>query len=239
MDHKNAVVVGASGSIGREVCSAFNRKGFSGIAVDLTPPDREILGWEHVISDINNPNLNFELESVQHVVHIVGGSTHAELRLKSSRALMEASEFREVLELNLVSAWSSLRAFLPIMLRGSGDRSFTFIGSINAYGGWGLPGYSSSKAALTGLVRQLAADYGPEGIRSNLVTLGSVNTDGVRASTALLGEVFDPSKIAQTAPLRRILEASEVAEVVSSIALSFVGMTGSEVVLDCGQSITR
>jgi 3-oxoacyl-[acyl-carrier protein] reductase len=239
MDHKNAVVVGASGSIGREVCLAFNRKGFSGTAVDLIAPDRELLGWEYVISDINNPNLSFDLESVQHVVHIVGGSTDAELRLKSTGSLMETSEFREVLELNLVSAWSVLRAFLPIMLQGRGDRSFTFIGSINAYGGWGLPGYSSSKAALTGLVRQLAAYYGPQGIRTNLVTLGSVNTDGVRSSAALLGEVFDPAKIAQTAPLRRILEASEVAEVVSSIALSFVGMTGSEVVLDCGQSITR
>lgn len=239
MGSKHAVVVGASGSIGQEVCLALSRMGFSGIAIDLKSPERKLPGWDFVISDVNNLDPSLQFQSAQHVVHIAGGSTEAELRLRPTRTLLETNDFRAVLELNLVSAWSVLRAFLPKMLEGSGDRSFTFIGSINAYGGWGLPGYSASKAALNGLVRQLAAEYGPMGIRLNLVTLGSVDTDGVRALAARVGDTFDPQKISRTAPLRRVLEPSEVAEVVSNIAVNFVGMTGSEVVLDCGQSITR
>jgi NAD(P)-dependent dehydrogenase (short-subunit alcohol dehydrogenase family) len=41
--------------------------------------------------------------------------------------------------------------------------------------------YATAKAAIEGLTRALAVDYGPQGIRTNAVALGSINTEHYEA----------------------------------------------------------
>jgi len=84
---------------------------------------------------------------------------------------------------NLTGVYASCRAFLPGMVaRGSG--SIVVIGSMT--GKRPLPGrtpYAASKTALIGLVRTLAWDAGPFGVRVNLVSPGPV--DGERLESVL------------------------------------------------------
>jgi NAD(P)-dependent dehydrogenase (short-subunit alcohol dehydrogenase family) len=77
--------------------------------------------------------------------------------------------------------------------------------------------YATAKAAIEGLTRALAVDYGPRGIRTNAVALGSIVTE--RYDAAL------DEALARVHPLGRAGAAEEVAEVVAHLlspAASFV-----------------
>lgn len=78
--------------------------------------------------------------------------------------------------------------------------------------------YATAKAAVEGLTRALAVDYGPQGIRTNAVALGSIHTE--RHAAFLAG--LDPaeadrvtSELTRLHPVGRIGRTGEVAEAVA------------------------
>lgn len=95
--------------------------------------------------------------------------------------------------------------------------------------------YGISKAAETALVRNLAIEWGPAGVRANAIAPGLVKTDFARA----LWE--DPKRLGlveAVTPLRRIGQPAEIAGValfLASDASSFV--TGQTIVADGGMTI--
>ena len=103
----------------------------------------------------------------------------------------------------------------------------------------GAPGYSSycaAKGGVEALVRSLAVDVGPDGIRVNAVAPGLVHTP----MAYLQRENFDELEpaIAERHPLRRIGQAEDIAGPVAfllSDASSW--MTGQTIVVDGGYTI--
>ncbi|GAA2521950.1 SDR family NAD(P)-dependent oxidoreductase [Winogradskya humida] len=96
----------------------------------------------------------------------------------------------------------------------------------------GALAYATAKAAVEGLTRALAVDYGPRGVRVNAVALGSVATSRSDAH----GEEF-AREIALLQPLGRLGRATEVADAVAfllSDAASFI--TGAIIPVDGGRS---
>ncbi len=114
-----------------------------------------------------------------------------------------------------------------------GQGSVTIVSSIAGLRGNTMLGaYGVSKAADMQLVRNLAVEWGPRGIRANCIAPGLVRTDFARA----LWE--DPAMLAErtaTTPLRRIGEPDEIAGAAVFLA-SAAGrfMTGQTIVIDGG-----
>jgi SDR family mycofactocin-dependent oxidoreductase len=82
----------------------------------------------------------------------------------------------QMLAINLTGAWNTVRATIPALLdRGSG--AITFVSSTSALGGVAnFSHYVTAKHGITGLMRAVAAEYGPAWIRSNAVCPTGVDT---------------------------------------------------------------
>jgi enoyl-[acyl-carrier protein] reductase III len=132
-------------------------------------------------------------------------------------------------------------AMLPLIqnfhrLSSNGDKSLVAVSSLGAIRA--IPNYTAvgaSKAALESMVRHLAAEYAPEGIRVNAVSAGTVDTD------ALLHfpnreELLDEAR--GRTPAGRLLVPQHVANTVVYLCTDFASMIhGHTLVVDGGYSI--
>jgi NAD(P)-dependent dehydrogenase (short-subunit alcohol dehydrogenase family) len=113
---------------------------------------------------------------------------------------------------NVRGAMLACQAALPALADGS---PIVFISSIAGLtSGSQLPAYDASKAALEGLMRHVAREGAPRGIRANIVCPGLVDTPLGRLASA-----GRPSRARSTVPFGRQATAWEVAYA----ALFFVG----------------
>jgi len=105
----------------------------------------------------------------------------------------------------------------------------------------GAVAYATAKAAVEGLTRALAVDYGPHGVRANAVALGTVATGRHRAALAAMGQAAATGRQAELArlhPLGRVGAPDEAAAAVAWLlgdAASFV--SGAVVPVDGGRSV--
>jgi NAD(P)-dependent dehydrogenase (short-subunit alcohol dehydrogenase family) len=89
--------------------------------------------------------------------------------------------------------------------------------------------YSTSKAALAALTREMAADFGPLGVRVNAISPGEIDTAILSPGT---------EKIVETLPMRRLGTPDEVAKAIYFLctdASSYV--TGAELHINGGQHV--
>lgn len=97
----------------------------------------------------------------------------------------------------------------------------------------GLAGYAASKAGLLGLARALAAEYGPRGVRVNVVQPGVIATD---MTANMLSSLEKRAGIVAETPLRRVGRPEDVAGAVEYL-LRAPFVTGAALVVDGGLSL--
>lgn len=91
--------------------------------------------------------------------------------------------------------------------------------------------YTAAKGALLALTRTAAKEWGPQGIRVNMVSGGLLRSTD--ASSATPAEVFD--MIAAATPLRKVTTPEEVADAVVMLLSPLArGITGQNLVVDGG-----
>ncbi len=144
-----------------------------------------------------------------------------------------ASEtFRKVVDVNLTGVFLLAKHTIPRLRRGGG--TFTAIASdagLNGFQGFGA--YCASKHAVVGLVKSLALDHGPEGVRSNAICPGYVDTPMLDRLLVELGGTREEADAA--VPLGRLASVDDVAELVSFVtsdAASYIN--GAMLSLDGG-----
>jgi NAD(P)-dependent dehydrogenase (short-subunit alcohol dehydrogenase family) len=148
-----------------------------------------------------------------------------------------ASVYDEVMAVNVGGVFFACQAFVPLIPRGG---SVVVVASVQAYAAQkSVAAYSMGKGALLSLVRAMAVDHAPDGIRVNAVCPGSVDTPMLRTSAAQFGGGRSTDDVVaewgRSHPLGRVATPGEVAEVIhflASPAAAFV--TGADVKVDGG-----
>ncbi|WP_214104361.1 mycofactocin-coupled SDR family oxidoreductase [Acrocarpospora catenulata] len=160
---------------------------------------------------------------------------------------LSEQQWSDLIAVNLTGAWNTVRAAVPALLdRGSG--AVTFVASGAALGGIAnFSHYVTAKHGIVGLMRAVAAEYGPANIRSNAVCPTAVDTPMTRNSfyTSLFTGGQSESREAMLEALRglhllpiSVIEAEDVANAVvwiSSPAARYV--TGTVLPVDAGNHI--
>ena len=139
---------------------------------------------------------------------------------------------------NLTSAFLGAKYQIPAMLE-RGEGSLIFVSSFVGYTA-AMPGaatYAASKAGLIGLMKALAVEYGPQGIRVNALLPGGTQT----AAADVMADTEEMKEFVRNMhALKRIAAPEEQAQAalfLASDAGSFV--TGSAMLLDGGLSINK
>jgi NAD(P)-dependent dehydrogenase (short-subunit alcohol dehydrogenase family) len=177
LDGRTAVVIGVGG-IGRECAVALAAQGARVWAVDRDadrakevaalcggdPCQLDILDSKAVLSAV---------EAFGRVdILVLTAGTHIRKPLRQ----YTADDFATVMDLNLGASFEVLRAFAEAMAEQGGGSvvAFSSMRAVALEPGQGV--YSASKAGLTQLVRAVATEYGPNGVRANLIAPGIVHT---------------------------------------------------------------
>jgi SDR family mycofactocin-dependent oxidoreductase len=89
-------------------------------------------------------------------------------------------QWQDILDVNLTGVWKTVKAAIPPMIKQGTGGSIILTSSIAGLAGTANIGaYTSAKHGVTGLMRTLAVELAPHGIRCNSVHPGLINTDMV------------------------------------------------------------
>jgi meso-butanediol dehydrogenase/(S,S)-butanediol dehydrogenase/diacetyl reductase len=126
------------------------------------------------------------------------------------------------------------RAALPHMVaRGMG--TIVNVGSVNALLALGNPAYSAAKAGLINLTKSIATEYGPSGIRANLVSPGTIRTESPSWQKRLARDPQVFEKLARWYPVGRVGEPSDIAAAIAFLASDEAAfVNGANLVVDGG-----
>lgn len=146
---------------------------------------------------------------------------------------MSIAEFRGVFDVHVTGAFAMTRAFLP-HLKTTGRGSALFTASMASF--LGMPyvvGYSAAKAAYVGMIRALATELAPGGVRVNGVAPGWIDTPLFRLATS-----NDPARLAKIMgriPMDRTGEPEDIGWAMTYLAADAARyVTGHIVVVDGG-----
>ncbi|MHA2047762.1 MAG: SDR family oxidoreductase [Candidatus Thorarchaeota archaeon] len=228
------LVTGASGGIGRELCSYFldndNEYHVIGQYFKNLPPPPFHWGDRSYRYDLTQENKVQELIQTTHpdvLVHCVGTNKDS-LSWKLS-----VEDWDSTMDVNLKSAWLLSKYLIPKM-KENGYGRIIFISSILAsMGVAGTAAYSASKAGLEGLTRALAAETTKYGITVNCIAPGYLDK-GI--TERVPKEVLD--KFAKRIPLGKLGPTSELCELVTYL-MNASWCTGQVFHLDGGTLTLR
>jgi NAD(P)-dependent dehydrogenase (short-subunit alcohol dehydrogenase family) len=138
-------------------------------------------------------------------------------------------QWDEQIALNLRGPYLVLRAALPALLAADGDRAIVNVSSTLAVKAFpGVGPYAAAKGALISLTRSLAVEYGPDGIRSNVVLPAIVRTALAHTDRPDLEAREDDYAAAY--PLGRLGEPEDVAEAIRYLASPAAGWVSGTVI---------
>jgi len=154
---------------------------------------------------------------------------------------VEPDEWTETFGVNVFGVFLVSRSALPVMIE-QGGGSVVVIGSMSGKRPlFGRSAYTTTKAALVGLTRTLAAEAGPHGVRVNLVSPGFVagpRLDWVIDAQATARGV-SPEEVRREfeagAALGRLTQPEDVARTVAFLASEeSAGITGADMNVNSG-----
>lgn len=244
-DRKTLILTGASRGIGHATVKRFSSAGWRVITCSRQafPED---CPWEagpedHIQVDLAEPeNTRAAISEMRERLKANGGRLDALINNAAISPKKEDGGRLGAIDMD-VEGWQrvfQINFFAPIMLaRGLIDELKTAKGSVlnvtSVAGGRVHPfagaAYATSKAALAALTREMAADFGPLGVRVNAIAPGEIDTEILSPGT---------QEIVDKIPLRRLGTPEEVAKIIyvlCSETASYVN--GAEIHINGGQHV--
>ncbi len=247
LDGKVAIVSGGGSGIGAATARLFAREGCSVVVTGRRPEPIEAVAAEidglAVAGDVTDPE--HAPAVVAAAVERFGGLdvvvANAGIGFGGTAGEVDDERWNRTLDVNVGGPLRLVRAALPELQRRGGG-SIVLVSSVSGLvSSIDSAAYDTSKAALIGLARSIAVDFGPVGIRANALCPGWVVTpmgddsmDDVAAAHGITREEAYALTNARV-PMRRAATAEEIAACALFLASDESSIvTGSTLVADGG-----
>lgn len=241
--HEAALVTGAGNGIGRAIAQALVGEGVRTVFADMredtvrtaaaaSPRPDLAVPW---VGDLATREACDRLladarAAVGQVTHFIHSASPP--RREADHAFAVSQEtWRQMHAVNLDAGFHLSRELARQLIAAKQPGSFLLLTSLHAGTPRNLPHYSTSKAALAMLVRELAKTFGRYGIRVNALVPGAIAAGGF---------VADPS-LAKHIPLGRLGRSEDLAPMALAVLSNRISayVTGAAIVVDGGLSLTN
>ncbi|WP_164737284.1 SDR family oxidoreductase [Georgenia sp. SYP-B2076] len=222
MNQKNGalVLLGGAAGVGGEIVRAFTKE-FAGapLWVAYATDDaaaralcEEVGRGEAVQCDVTNPeSLRALARRVEEAGHTIDALVHAAVKAERTPLTGAAGPLLEALDVSAVSLVRAVEAFDTLFTDTTSIVYLTSKGSTRVVPKYGLVGVA--KAAAEAIVRYLAFELGPRGVRVNALGFGPMDT---KAFGAMVGPNITPEEVvaaaARNSPLQPAADAAAVAD---------------------------
>jgi len=240
--HKSALVTAAGQGIGRAIAQALAREGADVMACDINPELLKDLDCRTAVLDVTDAGQVAQFLAAHPDFDVLvncAGFVHHGTILDCTEADWDFS-----FNLNVRSMYRMAQGVLPGMLKRR-QGAIINIASV-ASSVKGAPFrciYGTTKAAVIGLTKSIAADYVTNGVRCNAICPGTVDSPSLRGRIAALARQSGRSETAVEAdfverqPMGRLGSAAEVAALAVYLASDEARFTtGQAHVIDGGWS---
>jgi len=245
MNGRVALITGGSRGIGRAIAIRLAEYGMD-VIVNYVRHRRDALDTASKVEKTGqrclivkaNVAKEDDIKAMFETIRSEFGSLDVLISNAASGILKPALELTErhwnwAMDINAKALLRLVQLGIPLMKEGSRVIAVSSLGSIRA-----IPNYTTvgaSKAALESLVRHLAVELGPRGIRVNTVSAGAVDTDALKKFPNR-DEILE-NALART-PLGRLTSPDDVADVTLFLCSDLANMIQGQVVtVDGGYAI--
>ena len=198
---KNVLISGGGSGIGHAICLRLAAEGANIILIDKDLKGGQTVEQElkrqktkalFVQSDITS---EADVEKVHKEATLFFGTidvlvNNAGAAFAENYAMTTLENWNQDIALNLTGHYMLTRLFLPDM-EAQGKGVITNISSVNGAQSFGNPAYSAAKAGVISFTQTLAIEYGPKGIRANVVLPGTIETPVWQSRKNSRPEVFE------------------------------------------------
>ena len=239
-DESIVLITGATGGVGQGLCRYFCERGATVLALGRNKDLLEQLGkdlggnYNPVAVDVTDlyglkaavRSVTDKTGDVNILVNNAGAATATAL------ANLTPESWQRDINLNLTGAYHCVETVKEAMFT-CREGVIINIGSVNSLSTLGHPAYSAAKAGLISYTKSLAVEYGPKGIRANLLNLGTVKTKAWNERVARNPRIFEDLK--KWYPLRNFAEPQDVAAICGFLASADARfITGAVIPVDAG-----
>jgi 3-oxoacyl-[acyl-carrier protein] reductase len=244
---KAALVTGAGAGIGRAIAIELGTRGAAVAVLDVDPiaASRTAATIEgkggraaSVQADVSDATgVRRAAEEAAAVLGPIGVVVNNAGILDDFLPVLDTSEelWDRVLSINLKGMFLTARATLPAMIANGGGVFVNVASGAALVAGMGGTAYTASKHGVIGLTKQLAFDYGSQGVRANAICPGSIDTE---LSRLFLKDNPAVQKIVDAVPAGRQGKPEEIAKVAAFlVSEDSAFMTGSAVTIDGGWTV--
>ena len=211
---KTILVTGAASGIGYATAQRIVNLGGRCVAVDRSDKVNDLSQLPGIIPVVGDVSDSQVLAHAVHVSeqefgHLDGAVAAAGVTRAGSVETMELSTWDEVMRVNLTAVFLLAQAVFPAFRAAKGGSFVAIASQVGLVGYPNNVAYCAAKAGVINLVRAMAVDASADGIRSNAVCPGPVDTPMLREGFAQSGE--DIGVATARVPAGRIATASEIA----------------------------
>jgi 3-oxoacyl-[acyl-carrier protein] reductase len=218
LDGRLALVTGGASGMGEAIVREFVAEGARVIAIDINAARldslRDELG-EALVTQVCDLASSSEITALKATADTIGVvdtlvNNAGIFDYLESAETMPLATWDRVLKVNATAHFELAQLFLPGMVKLGRGAIIGIASAAGVIGGGGGIAYTASKHAAVGICRQLAAEYGPRGIRSNVILPGVIDTP-LRDTVSPEMQAALNAFVANQLPARRVGHAREVA----------------------------